>query len=437
MRTIRLRRPALAVGIAAAGAVATAGPAGYVLFFRRRCLTWGARDDEVAAKLPGDELLPDAGLVTTRAVTIDAPPEAIWPWLVQMGSGRGGAYTYDWIENLLGLNMHSADEILPQYQHIAVGDELPMGPGRPGMTVEVLDPPRTLAVRVADQNWVWIFALVPEGESTRLISRNRIATAALAPVGRLFYTVFMEPGSLVMERKMLLGIKQRAERTAAAQVQLTAGMVHRHVAESPAVTQRMTILGNPAPIPQPPPPGREASWARPHRTTGQRSRHAAVGAYRSLAAAPIMAPHARARATSPSRSVSFLLTRKLSGAANIRQPWPARSLEMPRLARPVNSGTPLSLVSKATARVFCPPRLPTPSSQPRTPGPSASGSMVSPLSRLRAASAAQRREAAVDMRCRCVGPPTTSRSAAATSSGVVRVTGTSVTSCLVLARRRC
>ena len=140
MRTIRLSRPALAAGVAAAGAVATAGPAGYVLFFQRWCLTWGARDDEVAAQLPGDELLPDAGLVTTRAVTIDAPPEAIWPWLVQMGSGRGGAYSYDWIENLLGLNMHSANEILPRYQHIAVGDELPMGPGRP------VPPPLTVTV---------------------------------------------------------------------------------------------------------------------------------------------------------------------------------------------------------------------------------------------------------------------------------------------------
>ena len=216
MQTTRLSRPALAVGFAAAGAVATVGPAAYVLFFRRWCLTWGARDDEIAAKLPGDELLPDAGLVTTRAVTVDAPPEAIWPWLVQMGSGRGGAYTYDWIENLLGLNMHSADEILPQYQRLQVGDELPMGPGRPGMTVEVLDLPRTLAVQVTDQNWVWIFALVPDGESTRLISRNRIATSALAAMSRLFYTVFMEPGSLVMERKMLLGIRQRAERAAAA-----------------------------------------------------------------------------------------------------------------------------------------------------------------------------------------------------------------------------
>ncbi len=102
--------------------------------------------------------------------------------------------------------MHSADEILPRYQHLQAGDELPMGPGRPGMTVEVLDPPNTLAVQVAGQNWVWIFALVPESEggSTRLISSNRIATAALPPVSRLFCTVFME-------RKMLLGIKQRAE----------------------------------------------------------------------------------------------------------------------------------------------------------------------------------------------------------------------------------
>jgi hypothetical protein len=219
MRTIRPTRRSLAgAGVFGAGAVATVGPAAYLLFFRHWCLTWGARDDEVAAKLPGDELLPGASLVTTRAISIDAPPEAIWPWLVQMGSGRGGAYTYDWIENLFGLNMHSADEILPEYQHIRVDDELPMGPDRPGMTVKVFEPPRTLAIQVADQNWVWIFALVPEpeGDSTRLISRNRIATSALSPVARLFYTVFMEPGSLVMERKMLLGIKRRAERIAAA-----------------------------------------------------------------------------------------------------------------------------------------------------------------------------------------------------------------------------
>ena len=196
---------------AGASAAAVLSPAAYLLFFRQWCLTWGARDDEVAAKLPGDELLADAGLVSTRAITVDAPPEAIWPWLAQLGSGRGGAYTYDWIENLFGLNMHSASEILPEYQDIKPGDELPLGSGGPAMRVEVLDPPRALAVRSSDQNWAWIFALLPEGDSTRLISRNRIATQALSPASRMFYLLFMEPGSLVMERKMLLGIKRRAE----------------------------------------------------------------------------------------------------------------------------------------------------------------------------------------------------------------------------------
>ena len=204
-------RRILAIG---AGLAAGIWPLAYPLFFRRWCLTWGARSDEVARNLPGDELLPSAGLVTTRAVSINAPPAAIWPWLVQMGSGRGGAYTYDWIENLFGLDMHSADRILPEYQDTKVGDELPMGPSRPVMRVEVLEPRRTLTIRISDMNWVWIFALAPEHGTTRLISRNRIVTAALPPMSRLLYMLFMEPGSLVMERKMLLGIKERAERLA-------------------------------------------------------------------------------------------------------------------------------------------------------------------------------------------------------------------------------
>ena len=190
---------------------ASGGVIAYPLFFRRWCLTWGARPGEVSMKLPGDELLSDADLVSTRAITIDAPPAAIWPWLVQMGSGRGGAYTYDWIENLAGLHMHSARQVLPQFQHLEVGDELPLGPGRPVMRVEVCDPERTLAIRIADGNWVWIFALVAEDGQTRLISRNRIAAWGGSFPVRLFNLLVMEPGSLVMERKMLLGIKQRAE----------------------------------------------------------------------------------------------------------------------------------------------------------------------------------------------------------------------------------
>jgi len=198
--------------LAAAGSGAVIA---YPLFFRRWCLTWGATAEEVSRKLPGDELLPEAGVVSTRAVTIDAPPAAVWPWLVQMGSGRGGAYTYDWIENLFGLHMHSAREILPQFQDLKVGDEVPMGPGRPVMRVEVCDPERTLTVRIADGNWVWIFALAAEDGRTRLISRNRIATPGAPPPLRLFNLLVMEPGSLVMERKMLLSIKQRAEGLAA------------------------------------------------------------------------------------------------------------------------------------------------------------------------------------------------------------------------------
>jgi hypothetical protein len=191
--------------------VGGAGAVAYPLFFRHWCLTWGARADEVSRKLPGDDMLAEAAVVSTRAVTVDAPTGAIWPWLVQMGSGRGGVYTYDWIENLLGLHMHSARQILPQYQDLKAGDEIPLGPGRPMLRVEICEPERELAIRFADGNWVWIFALAAEDGKTRLISRNRIATPGAPPPVRLFNLLFLEPGSLVMERKMLLGIKQRAE----------------------------------------------------------------------------------------------------------------------------------------------------------------------------------------------------------------------------------
>ena len=164
--------------------------------------------------MPGDDLLPHPTLLCTRAVTIDAPPSAIWPWLVQMGSGRGGAYTYDWIENLFGLGMHSADEILPEFQDLKAGDVLPLGSNGPGMRVAVLEPERALTYHSEDGNWVWTFALRPRDGSTRLVSRNRIRPPHPSAVTRLFNTLVMEPGSLVMERKMLYGIKRRAERIA-------------------------------------------------------------------------------------------------------------------------------------------------------------------------------------------------------------------------------
>jgi hypothetical protein len=184
----------------------------YRIYLREWVLTWGATAEEAARRLPGDDLLDPADIVATRAIGIDAPASAIWPWLVQMGPGRAGAYTYDWIENLFGLNMHSADQIRAEWQNLKVGDVLRSRGDRPGMRVEILDPERTLSNRSEAGDWVWTFVLVPEHGSTRLISRNRIAMKGAAAGQRLGMLV-MEPGSLVMERKMLLGIKQRAERS--------------------------------------------------------------------------------------------------------------------------------------------------------------------------------------------------------------------------------
>ena len=197
-----------------AGLAVAAAALSYPTLFRRPCLTWGATPEEAARELPGDDLLADPDIISTRAITIGAPPAAVWPWLVQMGSGRGGAYTYDWIENLFGLGMHSAGEILPQFQDLKLGDELPLGPGRPTMRVEIFEPERALSLRFEDRNWVWTFALVPADGRTRLLSRNRIATPHASALARLVGLLVMEPGSLVMERKMLLGIKERAQRLA-------------------------------------------------------------------------------------------------------------------------------------------------------------------------------------------------------------------------------
>jgi hypothetical protein len=173
-------------------------------------LTWGATEAEAASRLPGDELLEDADGVSTRAIDIDAPAGAVWRWLAQMGpSPRGGAYTYDWIENVLGLNMHSVDRILPEFQHPQIGDTIGFGSNR--MRLELVEPGHVLAWRSEDGNWVWTFVLETDGERTRLISRNRFRVTSIA--GRIGMLA-MELASLVMERKMLREIRQRAERLA-------------------------------------------------------------------------------------------------------------------------------------------------------------------------------------------------------------------------------
>lgn len=193
----------------AAGAVA----ARYYLVRRHATSTWGASAEEVSRDLPGDDVGPKADLITTRSIGISAPPACIWPWLAQIGSGRAGGYSYDWIQNLFGLDVHSADVILPQFQDIKPGDEFPFG--RYGvMRVAAVEPDRALVLCFFGGNWVSTFALFPMPETTRLVSRNRIALGRGPTPAQLLRTPIIELGGLLLERKMLLGIKARAERLA-------------------------------------------------------------------------------------------------------------------------------------------------------------------------------------------------------------------------------
>jgi hypothetical protein len=203
--TMALRKvllgPAVAAGLAAL----------YFRVLRDRHLNWNATPAEAAGTLPGDELLPHADLVATRVVEIAAPPSAVWPWLVQMGPGRAGAYTYDWLERRLGVDIHNTNRIVPELQHMEVGDEVPMGSY--SMRAEIVEPERTLAFASSDGRWVWSFELVPVDGHTRLLSRNRFDSSRFGVRDRLGYVV-IEPGSWVMERKMLLTIKRLAEELA-------------------------------------------------------------------------------------------------------------------------------------------------------------------------------------------------------------------------------
>ena len=173
-------------------------------------MRWGSTDAELRASLPGDELAPHPRYFIQHAVTINAPPDSVWPWLAQMGQDRGGFYSYAWLENLFGLRLHNADRIHPEWQRIAAGDSIYATPAgwlgfdrRFGWRVALAEPGRVLFL----ENW-GAFALVPAGNGrTRLIVRtrggapDRIQDVFLAPLG----LVLGEPAHFIMERRMLLG----------------------------------------------------------------------------------------------------------------------------------------------------------------------------------------------------------------------------------------
>lgn len=173
---------------------------------------WGATPDDLTRVMAGDSVIQNPSHSATHAVTVDAPPEAIWPWLVQMGYQRGGLYSYDWLDRLFGfLDRPSADRILPEFQQLATGDEIRLGP-REALTVSAIEPARSLVLsyNAHDFEWVWQFGLYPvDTGRTRLVSRGTERFTKNV-VSWLFMRV-MEPAAFVMTRRMLLGLKKRAE----------------------------------------------------------------------------------------------------------------------------------------------------------------------------------------------------------------------------------
>ncbi len=181
---------------------------------------WGATDNEVEKTLPGDDLISEPAFQATRAITIDAPPEDVWPWLVQLGDRRGGLYSYDWLDILFGyLEGPSATEIIPEFQHVEEGDHISLRKGG-DLIVKQIEPERALVTipeLLPEGALIWSFILEPAGEGrTRLLTRNRGSID-----GSLRWRVMMlliEPAAFLMTRKMLLGIKERAEERAGTKV---------------------------------------------------------------------------------------------------------------------------------------------------------------------------------------------------------------------------
>jgi hypothetical protein len=181
---------------------------GYLLLYRPLQLNWGATDEEVARAMPGDEIQPKPIFNATRAVTINARPEQIWPWLVQIGYLRAGWYGYDWIDNDA---IASADHIIPQLQHLKVGDDLPIWRGN-NYKVVAVEPNHFLVWESKGGRDSMTLALYPlDASHTRLVWRKHDAPYIWTSPSILIPQLFADGTDLLAIRQNLLGIKERAE----------------------------------------------------------------------------------------------------------------------------------------------------------------------------------------------------------------------------------
>jgi hypothetical protein len=212
-RALSPKATAAVGGLALASAAALAA---YQWGLRPWVEHWGATPDEVQAVLPGDELVTRPVFSRTKAVTIQAPVERVWPWLLQMGQDKAGLYSYEFIENrLLGCDIHNSRRIVPEWQTLQVGDQVRLyptdRPGPPPYVIAAIEPPHHLVMGHKDEagQWfdTWQFVLNPApAGGTRLLHRVRSGSQGVWDVLQLGY--------FIMERGMVLGIKERAETAA-------------------------------------------------------------------------------------------------------------------------------------------------------------------------------------------------------------------------------
>jgi len=192
-------------------------------FIGRSRLRWGTVGTEASDSLPGDSLVPEPKWSYTLGIAVDAPPEAVWPWIAQVGQGRGGFYTYQTLENMVGCKIVNTTEILPEHQHPAVGDDVLLHPTAPPLRIAIADPPNALVLFgsptdiAAEESWgmsTWQFVVTPrpDGDS-RLLTRGRYDYAPGWKSRLAFGRFPIEVVSFVMSRRMMLEIKRLAELT--------------------------------------------------------------------------------------------------------------------------------------------------------------------------------------------------------------------------------